>query len=148
MDTMKKNKAQAFRCEKLPWDQAVLPEILRQYEFAILNTISSFTIDRARALADAGIPWQECLEAWFFSPDSALHFYEGEDGQEAVRITEGEASTEEAVLEQRYRISDYKDCNDRPFSRMGRVLVVKEYLCADEDGQMQVVLTRPAMIEP
>lgn len=145
---MKKNNAQAFRCEKMPWDQAVLPEMLRQYEFAILNTISSFTLDRAQAFAETEIPWQECLEAWFFSTDAALHFYEGEDGKEAVRITEGEASAEEAVLEQRYRISNYKDCKDRPFSRLGRVLVVKEYLYADEDGQMQVVLTRPAMIEP
>ncbi|MDO5132255.1 MAG: hypothetical protein Q4D81_04620 [Eubacteriales bacterium] len=145
---MKQANAQAYRIEKLPWEQAVLPEMLRQYEFAILNLISSFTLDRASVFADAEIPWRECLEAWFFSPDAALHFYEGEDGPEAVRITEGEASEEEAVLEQRYRISNYKDCNDKSFSRLGRVLVVKEYLCADKDGQMQVILTRPADIEP
>ncbi len=155
----------SYKCEALELKYVLSPEELRKYDYVILNLMSSFTFEKVEELEKGlenrdgtllsldSIPWMECLEAWFFRKDTALHIFEGEDGLRAIRIEDAEDTEEEsadddrAAVLNRFRISEHLDCRKRRFDRFGKVLVVKEYLQADQDGQMCVSLTRPVGIE-
>jgi hypothetical protein len=72
------------------------------------------------------------VDARFFSDDGELHIFE-EDGQlKAVQVSD---DGKEDTVVQKYELA-------KRFSQLGDTLLVQEYLEADEDGQMQVKLTR------
>ncbi len=75
---------------------------------------------------------KELLEARFFSPESELHIFRRDKEWMAVRITDGDDGdwmTRGYLLEKRY-------------ANLGNTLVIKDYLAADEDGQIYVTLSR------
>ena len=116
-----------------------------KYDYVILNMMSSLELmpvsDVLKTDAD-GNPAQlyfdpeELLEARFFSDEAELHiFRDSEDNLSAVLIRD------------EFLNDEYETCDVRYQTQSGKTLVVREYLKADEDGQMCAVLTRAAGIE-
>ncbi len=96
------------------------------YGYVIAHMISQLefgTPDEVR------INWEELIELHAFGPQGELHVFGGPGELEAVTVREEENCQE--FLEKSYLMRDH------------RVLKVREYLAADEDGQAVVVYTRP-----
>ena len=87
------------------------------------------------------INWDELVELRAFGEQGELHVYEQNGSLKAIEILETEDSREDTVV--KYYPVRKAVCN------MGKhtVLVVKEYLEPDEDGQAVVVYTRPLRLE-
>ena len=77
--------------------------------------------------------WEECLEARFFSERAELHLFERDGDMQAVEIAD-DGSDKDTFIK-KYQL-------DSKFAAMGRNIYVKEYLDYDEDGQINVSLTR------
>lgn len=122
-----------YNIEKVEWNES-LPEVSR-YEYALIYLMSDLILCRVEELPE--IKWEECLEARFFSKDEELHIFEQDGRMSAVRVTDDGA---EDIQIQQYQL-------DKRFSNLGKILLVQEYLMADEDGQVQVILTRLKGIE-
>lgn len=116
-----------------------------KYDHVILNMMSGlslmqvsdlFEIDGSGNTARISFDPDELLEARFFSADAELHvFRNGDDELAAVLINDEFLGDEYETFDVRYQ------------AKKGKILVVREYLKADEDGQMCVVLTRAVDIE-
>jgi hypothetical protein len=103
---------------------------IAKYDYALIYLMSERLLLPVSALPE--IAWDECMDARFFSDDGELHIFE-EDGQlKAVQVSD---AGEEDTVVQKYELA-------KRFSNLGKTLLVQEYLEADEDGQMQVKLTR------
>lgn len=100
------------------------------YSYALLYMISGVRLCRAEELGQ--IDWEECQEARFFSEDRELHVFEGEDGMEAVEVSDADGN---GVVIKEFLL-------DNRFSSVGRSVLVQEYLEYDEDGQAYVANTR------
>jgi hypothetical protein len=113
----------------------------REFEYALLYMMSEEL--RIRRTDEPGeICWEECLEARFFSEDKELHLFCDGESMKAVCVSdEGECESDDIQIQiQKYLL-------DKRCSGIGKTLVVQEYLEADEDGQIQVKLTRLKGIE-
>ena len=116
-----------------------------KYEYVILNMMSCLKLmpvsDVLKMDADGNVVQlsfnpEELLDARFFSKDAELHvFRNSEDELAAVMISDEFLDT------------NYETCDVRYVTQQKKKLVVREYLKADEDGQMYVALTRAAGIE-
>lgn len=116
-----------------------------KYDSVILNMMSSLDLMPVSAVLETdandntsrlSFYPDELLEARFFSEDAELHiFRDSEDELKAVLIRDEFLSDE------------YETCDVRYQTQEGKTLIVREYLKADEDGQMCVVLTRAVGIE-
>jgi len=72
--------------------------------------------------------WEEVTEARFFDERGELHIWNDGDGFHSAKITEE---------------SDVGNAIDRLWiNRAGNTLLSRQYLCADEDGQSYIALTR------
>ena len=78
--------------------------------------------------------YSQCLEAFFFNKDEELHIYRDDDGELRGVITSEEE--QDVCVDRYYKISPTKRITD------GSILVKKEILEPDEDGQMCVVASR------
>lgn len=117
-----------YQIKKIKFSEAQ-SEILK-YEYALVYLMSKRLLLPVSSLPE--IAWDECIDARFFSDDGELHIYE-EDGQlSAVQVSD---SGKEDMVVKKYKLA-------KRFSDLGNTLIVQEYLEADEDGQMQVKLTR------
>lgn len=119
--------------EKLNMEEIELQkvkELAGQYDYIIAHMISELQYG---APADVQIQWDELVELRAFNKTEEIHVFEheGESSGEtrAVRIFETEGGGD--CLVKSYRM------------RNGKILRVKEYLAADEDGQAVVIYTRP-----
>lgn len=123
--------------ENINISDALNAEEICKYKYVILNTMSSLDLVSVEDLQTSrDIDPTELLEARFFSKDAELHiFRDNDDELKAIRISETDTGDNYETNEVRYKI-----CG-------GGVLVVKEYLKEDEDGQMCVALTRAAGVE-
>jgi hypothetical protein len=111
---------------KLPAAQSEISK----YEYALVYLMSERLLLPVSDLPK--IQWDECVDARFFSDEGELHIFE-EDGQLiAVQVSDED---KENIVVQKYKLA-------KRFSQLGDTLLVQEYLEADEDGQMQVKLTR------
>lgn len=117
----------------------------RKYEYVILNMMSSLKLMPVSAVlemdadgnaAHLSFNTEELLEARFFSKDAELHVFRNNDDALAALLIRDEFLTDE-----------YEVCDVRYETQQGKELVVREYLKADEDGQMYVALTRAAGVE-
>lgn len=109
----------------------------KKYEYALLYNMSSLILDKTESMDLTNI--DECLEAYFFSSDKMLHIFEYNGELKAVEIVDEDDNAKDTIIK-KYTL------NTR-FNKIGRVVVVQEYLNFDEDGQAFVELTRLKGIE-
>ncbi len=116
-----------------------------KYDYVILNMMSSLKLMPVSAVlktdADGkavqlSFKPEELLDARFFSKDAELHVFRNSEDELAAVLVSDEFLSDE-----------YKVCDVRYVTQQRKKLVVREYLKADEDGQMYVALTRAAGIE-
>ncbi|MCD8109614.1 MAG: hypothetical protein LUE14_05885 [Clostridiales bacterium] len=79
--------------------------------------------------------WEELLDARFFSENEELHIFRCEGEWMAVVATDTDDGNPDDILTLTYPVAG-------KFRGAGRELAVRQYLSADEDGQMIVNLTR------
>lgn len=105
-------------------------ESAERYDHIIAHMISDLKYGPA---ADVQIQWDELVELRAFNETEEMHVFgqESDSSEElrAVRIFEEKGGGD-------YLVRSYR-------MRNGKILKVKEYLAADEDGQAVVVYTRP-----
>ena len=123
----------AYQVTELELSKAL--ERRKNYEYALVYRLSEVILCRMERLEDFDL--KECTEARFFSTDKELHLFETEEGMCAVEVTDD--GTEDCVLKE-YKLAP-------KFERVGKRLVVQEYLDYDEDGQAVVALTRLRSVE-
>ena len=111
-------------------------EKLSAYKYALLYKIESVDLVILTGVDDPNDLLKECYEARFFDEAGELHLYE-QDG-ELVGIAVCDANDEDFLLTE-YAL-------DNQYLEKGKSLIVKQYLKPDDDGQMNVVLTRLAGI--
>ena len=87
-------------------------------------------VDEAMKVLDLS----ECIEAFFFDETGEIHIYHTEDGIRAMEYIEEADNT---VIEKLYATNKYR-------GEGVQNVIVREYLEADEDGQMCVVFSRLA----
>jgi hypothetical protein len=117
-----------YQIKKLELSEAQR-EIVK-YDYALIYLMSDRLLLPVSALPE--LAWDECIDARFFSDDGELHIFEDDGQLSAVQVSD---AGEEDTVVQKYELSKH-------FSNLGNTLLVQEYLEADEDGQMQVKLTR------
>lgn len=117
-----------YQCREIGKEE--VNERISRYEYALIHMISEQIFSRVGELPD--INWTQCLEARFFSRKGEMHIFDADGEQKAVVI---EDEGEGFVLEREYELA-------RPYTRLGKYLVVQEYLGYDEDGQIMIELTR------
>lgn len=118
----------AYKCVEVTIDE--LDQKVKEYEYALLHMISEQRFCRIGELPETD--WEECIEARFFSERGELHVFDAEGERKAVAI---EDDGDNFVFEKVYRL-------DGKYSKLGKHIVVQEYLDYDEDGQLAVELTR------
>lgn len=126
----------AYNVEKVDVNfKELQPGDVKNYTYALLYRLSEVKLCKTEQLMDSDL--KECIEARFFSEDRELHWFETEDGMCAVEVTDD--GTTDYILK-KYKLAP-------KFSGEGKILVVKEYLDYDKDGQAVVGLTRLAGLE-
>lgn len=124
---------------------ALTPGEVCKYDYAILNMMSSLSlmpvsdlleIDESGNAVRISFKPDELLEARFFSADAELHVFRNDDDELAA-----------VLINDEFLSNEYETCDVCYQAQKVKTLVVREYLKADEDGQMCVVLTRAAGIE-
>lgn len=100
-----------------------------RYPYAILYCYSGVKLCETSEVSDKDL--EECREARFFGPFGELHVLP-EEGR-AIDVTETGAT---AVLDKEYYLS--KKFGAGKWNQVK----IRQYLEADEDGQMAIVLTR------
>ena len=120
----------SFVCKTVDAQEAIRD--YRRFPYALLYMISERILARTEDLA--GIRWEECLEARFFSEKEELHLFDDGEGMRAVLCeetdTQNQADTE-------YELQ-------KAFIPGMRRLTVREYFSYDDDGQLRVAKTRLA----
>lgn len=101
-------------------------DLAGEYDYVIAHMISELQFGTPDQV---NINWDELTELHAFGEKGELHVFGAPGDLQAVKITEEEGCRE--FLEKRYLMRNHS------------VLKVREYLSADEDGQAQVVYTRP-----
>lgn len=108
--------------------------IYADYEYCLIYKISEVILNQTAQVSE--IDWKEVQEAWFFGEQGQLHIYRDEDLLSAVLIDDAELS-DAHTLEKAYRLMDkFRKVTGK------KMLVVKEYMDFDEDGQAYVAYTR------
>lgn len=108
---------------------------IQAYKYALVYMLSEIILCKTEELQEQSV--KNCIEARFFSSEKELHIFETEDGKKAVEVSD---RTGEDIIIKKYEIAPR-------FSKVGKVLVVQEYLEYDEDGQAVIGLTRLKGIE-
>ena len=119
--------------KKISFDEA--KNSISEYEYALVYMMSEFIFDRVDKIS--GINWDECMEAYCFGENGQLHFYKEDD---EMSVTEFEDTEDLKVVERRYSMAS-------AFKGIGKNIVIKEYLEADEDGQTYVAYKRLSGVE-
>jgi hypothetical protein len=117
---------------------------MSEFEYALVFSMSSRELRSAKEIE---VSQDECLDARFFSDKGELHVYRDGDDLKAVEVSDCDDSSasgfvDAVKIEKRYELDRKSQENVN-----GKLLIVHEYLTADEDGQMSVSLTRLAGIE-
>lgn len=102
----------------------------KQYEYVLLYNMSNLVLEKVENVDK--IDWEECLEAYFFSKTKMLHVFEYDGRLKAVEV---EDENPEHISLKKYVLHP-------KFAKLGKYLIVQEYLTYDEDGQVSVALTR------
>jgi hypothetical protein len=114
--------------KKIAYDEA--KQKISEYDYAIVHMISKLWYGK---LEEIDINWDELLELRAFSDKGELRIYQGNDGKVAQCCTENDEDADNCII-LKYDVKGNKK------------LMVKEYLKPDDDGQAQVVYTRPYAI--
>lgn len=101
------------------------------YDYALLYMLSGIILCRTEDLPP--VNWEECQEARFFSEDRELHIFEGEDGMREAFVQDTEGDN---ILIREYELDSGR------FHKVGKTVLVQEYLAYDGDGQVFVERTR------
>ena len=108
-------------------------EMVKEFNWALLYRISSVRLCKAEAIEAKD--WEECIEARIFREDAELHIFPQEN--RAVLVSDTDEKAQDLVIQDQ----DYK-LGGR-FARHGSSrFTVRRYLEADDDGQLNVMLTR------
>lgn len=108
--------------------------ICADYEYCLIYKISEVILDRTARVSE--IDWKEVQEAWFFGEQGQLHIYRDDELLSAVLIDDAELS-DAHTLEKAYRLMDkFRKGTGK------EMLVAKEYMDFDKDGQAYVAYTR------
>ena len=109
-------------------------ECLKEYPYILVYEKSRVMLGNPE---DISINEQDLIEARAFSKNAELHLFKCEKEWVAV-LTEDDGDAES--ITRSYQLSNR-------FSSAGGEIVVKDYLSADEDGQVYVKLTRLCGLE-
>jgi len=107
-------------------------ESAKRYKYALIYEISDMYFGSTEAMKVLDL--SECIEAFFFDETGEIHIYHTEDGIRAMEYIEEADNT---VIEKLYATNKYR-------GEGVQNVIVREYLEADEDGQMCVVFSRLA----
>ena len=121
-----------MRIEKLDFEIAKTK--LAEYKNSLVYYISSTELARDEFRE---VNWSQCNEARFFSEDSELRFFRDGDNWIASRLSD---DPEDKSCDIKYEL-------DNRFVSVGKVIIVREYLKPDEDGQMFIVAKRLVSFE-
>ncbi len=100
------------------------PSDMPGYKYALVYSLGGMYLGRQCKIQD----WDEVTEARFFDENGELHIWNDGDGFHSVMVSE-DGGTVNAI--------------DRLWkNRTGGTLTSRQYLCADEDGQSYIALTR------
>lgn len=130
---MNKKKSIKDSIKSLSFQEA--EELFYNYEYCLIYEISDVVLNRLERLCE--IDWNEVQEAWLFDEKGQLHIYRDEGILLAARVDD--AVLDHAhTLEKTYRLAD-----TNKFRIDGnKMIIVKEYIDFDEDGQSYVAYTR------
>lgn len=111
-------------------------KLIFDYKYAYLQMMSEHILDEVSKLAS--IAWDELLEGYVFDDEKQLHIYREDDELVAVIIDDdmGEAH----YIDREYELS-------KKYDALGKNVIIREYLLADDDGQSYVAATRLVSIE-
>ena len=107
----------------------------KEYEYALLYNMSNLILDKTECIEE--LDFSECLEAYLFSSDRMLHIFEEDGSLKAVELADQDLEN----VNFKYYVLHPR------FHKLGKKLIIQEYLDYDEDGQMFVALTRLKGIE-
>lgn len=110
--------------------------LIPAYKFAYLQMISEHILDEVLKLDS--IEWDELIEGYIFNDESQLHIYRDDDELVAVIIDDDMEDIH--FIDRKYELS-------KKYQKIGRNVIIREYLSADDDGQSYVVATRLVGIE-
>ena len=109
-----------------------------KYPFVLLYKYSEIKLCHTDEVLDED--WAECMEARVFSDQVELHLFPQE--QKAILVSDRQDDDEDAKGQGCIQTEYYLDKAFR-FGEFTRVKI-RQYIEADEDGQMRVTLTRLA----
>lgn len=106
-------------------------KLLRNYTYVLIYEISRICLEKAENVAE--INWDVCRELYAFGNGNQLHLFLDDETEEMKAV-------EFCPVDLNYVDRKYA-LNARFADGSKNVLVVREYLCADKDGQTYVGYT-------
>ena len=123
----------SYRVEKLDYYQAM--DTVKNYSYVLLYKYSALELRKADDIRESD--WTECFEARAFDQSGELHLLMEEEKKAFVV----QDTDDKCVMSTEYELSGKYKADGH------KAVVVKQYLEADHDGQMRIVLTRLAGIK-
>ena len=109
---------------------------IADYKYAYLQMMSEHILDEVSKLAS--IEWDELIEGYIFDDEKQLHIYREDDELVAVILDD---DVEDAhYFDRRYELAG-------KYNTLGKNVIIREYLLADDDGQSYVAFTRLVGVE-
>lgn len=109
--------------------------LIRNYQYAYLQMMSEHILKPVSEIGE--IDWSELIEGYVFNEDSQLHIFSEDD--ELVAVIDDDIIGA--------HINDINYDLENKYGSIGKSVIVREYLMADEDGQTYVAATRLCGIE-
>ena len=126
-----------YNIKNLKYEDAV--SRITDFDYALLYQLSGIRLCRTKQLTEND--WAECVEARLFGDGAELHLFPLYEKRVVLISDESTGAEGHDTVETDYLLSGR-------FRKTGWTKVkVKRYLCADEDGQMYVALTRLTGLE-
>ena len=104
------------------------------YDYVLAYELSRVVFDKACGVK---IHWDECTEAFFFNEVGQIHLYLDEGNLVGKKITA--ETDDDCYVDKQYSISS-------KFDKVGKKIVVRDYLGFDEDGQAYVKYSMPVCV--
>lgn len=123
----------SYKVEEMDYNSAL--ETVKNYSYVLLYKYSALELRKAGDIGESD--WTECYEARAFDQSGELHLLLGDEKKAYVV----EDTDDSCVLTSEYELSGKYKADGQ------KTVVVKQYLEADHDGQMRIVLTRLAGIK-
>ena len=122
-----------YKVEKIAID--MVSSLISEFQYALIYYFSEVCLCNVVEMKEFDI--NQCQEARFFGEKKELHLYRVDDQMKAVLVSDGEAPV---YVDKKYAVSNQ-------FKKAGNAIIAREYIDYDQDGQLNVKLTRLKGIE-